>query len=106
MLTVPTQVRRPWRSTVRTTIQAAIGACVAAPLVYGAATQHDPAAATGWAGGGLLIAGAVTRVAALPAVEVWLRRFVPWLAADPAPAARAAIPTDQPQGDAHRAGGV
>jgi hypothetical protein len=53
-----------------------------APAVYTAITQGDPAAATGWAAGGLAFAGAITRVMALPAVEGFLRVYVPWLAAD------------------------
>lgn len=31
----------------------------------------------------LVVTGAVTRVLALPGVERWLRRLVPWLAAAP-----------------------
>ena len=47
--------------------------CSAAPMIYAAATQGDPAAAT----------GAVTRVMALPAVETWLETWLPGLAAAP-----------------------
>lgn len=75
------QVSRPWRATVRTVLQALVGLCAAAPLAYEAAVQGDAAAATGAAGTVLVVAGAVTRVMALPVVEEWLERFVPWLAA-------------------------
>ena len=75
------QVARPWRATVRTVLQALVGLCAAAPLVYEAAVQGDAATATGAAGTVLVVAGAVTRVMALPVVEEWLERFVPWLAA-------------------------
>jgi hypothetical protein len=78
-----TQVRRPWRSTVRTIFQAVVAAAAAAPGVYSAATHHNADAATGWAAGGLAVAAAVTRVMALPAVETFLQRFVPFLAAEP-----------------------
>ena len=81
----PTQVRRPWRSTARSVFQALIGLAVIAPLVAAAveeATGYDldgiPLIAAVLAG-----AAAVARVMAVPAVEVWLRRFVPWLAAAP-----------------------
>lgn len=81
----PTQVRRPWRSTVRTVFQAVVAGAAVAPSVYEAATHHNPEAATGWAAGGLFIAGAITRVMALPKVEELLQRFVPFLAAQPKP---------------------
>ncbi|MER7164483.1 hypothetical protein ABT336_00170 [Micromonospora sp. NPDC000207] len=32
----------------------------------------------------VVVAGAITRVLALPGVDAWLRQFVPWLAAAPA----------------------
>lgn len=82
---VPTQVRRPWRSTARTVWQAFLGLCVLAPiLVTGAGL--DPVQLP-WLGTVLLVAGVVTRVMAIPAVEVWLRRFLPFLAAAPKPPA-------------------
>jgi hypothetical protein len=31
----------------------------------------------------LVVAGAITRVLAMPGVDGWLRRFLPWLAAEP-----------------------
>lgn len=80
----PTQVRRPWRSTLRTVWQAFLGLCVLAPiLVEGAGLEADQLP---WLAVPLAVAAAVTRVMAIPAVEVWLRRFVPFLAAAPAPA--------------------
>lgn len=79
----PTQIRRPWRSTARTVFQAFVMLCFIAPAIYSAAAQHDPQLATGWAAGGLAIAGAVTRVMAVPGVERFLRRFLPFLAAAP-----------------------
>jgi hypothetical protein len=79
----PTQVRRPWRTTVRSVFQAVVAGSAAAPLVYQAITQESPEAATGAGATLLLVTGAVTRVMALPSVEEWLRRFVPFLAANP-----------------------
>ena len=53
-------------------------------MVYTAASQHDPAVATGAAAGVLAVTGAVTRIMALPGVDAGLRTYVPWLAAAPA----------------------
>ena len=82
-LTEPTQVRRPWRATARTIFQGLVGAASMAAPVYEAATHHDAAAATGWAATGLAISAGVTRVMALPVVNEWLARFLPFLAAAP-----------------------
>lgn len=71
----------PWQRTVRTAVQVALCLAVAAPLIYEAATNRDPAAATGAAGVGLGVAAAVARLMALPAVEDLLRRLAPWLSA-------------------------
>ena len=79
----PTQVRRPWRATARTVFQGLIGAAAMAAPVYEAATHHDAGAATGWAATGLAISAGVTRVMALPGVNDWLARFLPFLAAEP-----------------------
>lgn len=76
-----TQGEHPWRAVIRTTL-AIIGALAAmAPVIYVAITQQSAEAATGAAAGVLAIAGAITRVLALPVVEQFLQRFLPWLAA-------------------------
>lgn len=80
---LPTQMRRPGRSTLRTVFQALVGLAAMAPLIYHAATDHDPALAGGWAATALAISAGVTRVMSSPAVETWLRKFVPFLAAAP-----------------------
>jgi hypothetical protein len=81
----PTQVRRPWRTTARSVFQALVGLAVIAPLIAAAveeATGYDlegvPFIAAVLAG-----AAAVARVMAVPGVEDWLRRFLPFLAAAP-----------------------
>lgn len=71
----PTQTVHPWRATLRTTLEWVIGAAAMAPLIYQAITESDPAAATGWAAVALGITAAVTRVAALPAVNALLSRI-------------------------------
>lgn len=75
----PTQMRRPWRSTVRTVFQALIALAVVWPVVIQALGLPDWA----WIAGSLAVAAAITRLMALPGVETWLRQFLPWLAATP-----------------------
>lgn len=82
MSTKPTQVKRPWRATVRTVFQAAVAGVSLAPVIYAGATLHDPAQATGLAAQALVVCGGAARVMALPGVESWLQRFVPFLAAE------------------------
>lgn len=72
-----------WRRTIRTVVQALIGIASAAPVVYWAVSQQSPEAATGAAAQVLLVTGAITRLMAVPQVEEWLQRYVPWLAAQP-----------------------
>lgn len=79
-----TQINHPSRAVVRTIFQSLVGLCALAPVVYTAASQHDPAVATGAAAGVLAVTAAVTRIMALPGVDAWLRAYVPWLAAAPA----------------------
>lgn len=73
-----TQSEFPWRTTVRTVFQALIALAAAAPLLV--ATAGFDAGAGGVAVF-LAVSAAVTRVMALPVVEGFLQRFVPWLAA-------------------------
>lgn len=77
-----TQVRRPWRTTVRSTVWAIVGFAPLVPAIVQAsgADETIPAVA-----GGIALSSAVTRIAALPGLEAWLRRHARWLAADPAP---------------------
>lgn len=76
-----TQGVHPWRATTRTVFALVIALAAAAPFIYEAAVQHNPELATGAAAGALAIAGAITRIMALPVVESLLQRFLPWLAA-------------------------
>lgn len=80
----PTQVRRPWRSTIRTVVQLVVAVATVAPLVA-AGVYVDVDQAPAIVGQVLAAAAVVTRVMALPAVEAFLRRWVPWIAADPPP---------------------
>lgn len=78
---VPTQVRRPWRSTVRTLFQALVALAVLFPILV-ETTGLDPEDAP-WLAIPLAVAAALARVMALPQVEDFLRRFLPFLAAAP-----------------------
>lgn len=78
---VTTQSQHPWRATIRTVLAVIIAVAAMAPVVYTAATMQSPELATGAAAAVLTIAAAITRIMALPVVEAFLQRFVPWLAA-------------------------
>lgn len=73
----PTQVARPWRATVRTVFQGVVALAAILPVVL-AGLPLGPAAA-----GALAIAGTITRIMAIPQVEEFLQKFVPFLAAKP-----------------------
>jgi hypothetical protein len=77
----PTQVRRPWRATARTIFQALVALCVLFPILVeqtGLTTADFP-----WLAIPLGVAAAVARIMALPQVEQFLARFIPFLAAAP-----------------------
>jgi hypothetical protein len=75
----PTQTRHPWRATVRTIFAAAVALLTLLPVIATTAgIDTVPAVAQV-----LLVAGAVTRVLALPGVERFLELYLPWLAASP-----------------------
>lgn len=72
-----TQEQAPWRATARTLFAALIGLASMWALVVEALglDQGIP-----WVAASLAVTGAVTRLMALPAVNNWLRRYMPWLA--------------------------
>lgn len=78
---VTTQSQHPWRATIRTILAVIIAVAAMAPVVYTAATMQSPELATGAAAATLTIAAAITRIMALPVVEAFLQRYIPWLAA-------------------------
>lgn len=89
---VPTNVANPKRTTLRSIVQALIALV---PLVNGAAAAvlayltEQGVEAPAWVWLALngavavtaLVAGLVTRIMAVPGVEWWLQRNLPWLAA-------------------------
>lgn len=92
-----TQLQHPWRATVRTAVAALVALAAAAPIIYEAVFQTSPELATGALAGALAVAAAVTRLAALPAVQEFTERFIPWLA--PAPPADLRIDHDNAEDD-------
>lgn len=74
----PTQVQAPWTTTVRSAFQALVGLAAMFPFIVEASGVPEGAA---WVVVGTAISGAVTRIMALPQVNDFLRRFIPWLAA-------------------------
>lgn len=76
-----TQGEHPWRAVIRTVFALVIALAAMAEPLYSTITQQDPVSATGPALAALAIAGAITRVMAMPNVEQFLQRFLPWLAA-------------------------
>lgn len=77
---VPTQVRRPWRATLRTAFQAVIALAAMAPFLVNASGLEEQVPAVA---GFLAVAGAITRIMAVPQVEGFLQTFVPFLSASP-----------------------
>lgn len=78
----PTQSRHPWRTTARTIFQAGVALASLAPTIAAVGgMEHLSASKAG--GQVLLVCAIVTRVMALEGVNNFLRRFLPFLAADP-----------------------
>jgi hypothetical protein len=68
----PTQVRHPWRATVRTAIAAITSAALLVPLV-----AHELGGeSVPWVAAIIGVAAAITRVMAIPAVNEWLTRWL------------------------------
>lgn len=77
--TPPTQTQHPWRATARTVVAAAVGLASLLPVIAAAGhLEASPGVAQA-----LAVAGAVTRILAIPSVDAWLRQYVPWLSAQP-----------------------
>lgn len=74
-----TQESQPWKATVRTIFQMLIGFAAMMPQLIEAANLSE---ATPWVGASLAISAGFTRIMAMPAIEDFLERFLPFLAAD------------------------
>ena len=75
-MSAPTQVRHPWRTTVRTGFQIVVASATLLPLLF-AGVDIPPG---GMLAQVLAVALGITRVMAMPEVSTFLERFVPWLA--------------------------
>jgi hypothetical protein len=77
--TTPTQIRHPWRATIRTAFAAVVALASLLPAVVAGAHLD----AIVWVPQLLTVAATVTRVLAIPGVNLWLARYAPWLTATP-----------------------
>lgn len=75
----PTQTVHPWRATARTVFAAFIGALLLLPIVV----AELGVAGVPWVATALAVAGAITRVLAIPAVNAWVTEYLPFLAPTP-----------------------
>lgn len=75
----PTQVKRPLRATIRTTLAAIVGFLPILPTV---AKEFGLVEALPWMAGVLAMSAAVTRILATPQAEKWLETYFPWLTAN------------------------
>ncbi|MFD6517293.1 hypothetical protein [Rhodococcus sp. NPDC060176] len=76
-----TQVAYPWRATVRTGFQVGVALLTLIPVVL--VTSGLSLTVVG--GQVIAVTTAVAKVMALPQVNAFIDRFVPWLAAEPVP---------------------
>jgi hypothetical protein len=76
-MTQPTQVRHPWRATLRTVVAGGIALLSLLPTIAAVGHVDTVEGVTQL----LAVSAGITRVLAIPAVDGWLRRYVPWLAA-------------------------
>lgn len=79
-----TQVQNSWRAVVRTIVQAVVGLAALIPFVLDAISSGDASSLGPGAAVALAVSGVITKVMALPQVEAFITRFIPWLAADKA----------------------
>lgn len=77
--TEPTQVKHPTRATFRSIVQGLIALAAVLPLIFATAGVPPVGIAAILIG----VAGAITRVMAIPAVETFLENYLPFLAAKP-----------------------
>lgn len=74
---LPTQSLRPWRAVLRTLIVAILALI---PIFQSAAVELGINEIP-WIAGTLVFMAALQRALAVPAVELFLQRYAPWLAA-------------------------
>lgn len=75
----PTQTAYPWRSTVRTGVQAAVGLVLLLPVM----AEAGYLGSFPWLLPVVPIAAGLARLLAVPQVETYLKTWLPWLSAQP-----------------------
>ncbi|MBX6750939.1 MAG: hypothetical protein IRY85_14915 [Micromonosporaceae bacterium] len=75
----PTQTQHPWRATLRTVLAVVVALAPVLPQIV----DELGLSGYGWAAAVVAVAGAVTRVLAVPAVNDVLSRWLPLLSAAP-----------------------
>ncbi|MEV0430402.1 hypothetical protein [Micromonospora sp. NPDC050495] len=87
-----TQTRHPWRATARTIFAAVVALLSLLPTIAAVAgIEAMPLVAQA-----LAVAAAVTRVLAIPGVDDFLRRYLPFLASAPAGEVAPPLPRREP----------
>lgn len=74
----PSQVRHPWRAVLRTVITGLLALLPILPQIADVANIDEIPAVAQF----IATTVVVQRVLSLPAVENWLRTYVPWMAAE------------------------
>lgn len=74
----PSQVRHPWRAVVRTVITAVLALLPILPQIADVANVDEIPAVAQFIATTIVI----QRVLSLPAVEQWLKTYIPWMAAE------------------------
>lgn len=77
----PSQVLHPWQAVLRTALALLTMLAVMVKPVLDAVAGGDAETLGPWAGVAVAAGATVTRVLALPVVNAFLERFLPWLAA-------------------------
>lgn len=75
----PTQARHPWRATARTVFAAVVALLSLLPMIAATAGVDTVPAVAQF----LAVVATVTRVLASPAIEGFLKQYLPFLAAEP-----------------------
>lgn len=75
-----TQTKHPWRATVRTVVAFLASLAVVLPIV---AEQETTVGRLPYMSAVVAISGVITRVLAIPAVDSFLKTYLPFLSAEP-----------------------
>lgn len=87
------QQRHPWRAVLRTVVEAVVPLIIIFPLIVPIVNEELGAyLPEGWQAAAVAVAtfitavmAAIARILAIPQVDEWLSRWLPWLASEPKP---------------------